>query len=443
MGDHSNSIQECSERDGAEQVNSCEQKRVYTIYYSFYFDGTLNNFQNTRAYGRAQTDSAREALSDLGDSYLNDYSNVARQWRRQRSNNSGADNIIVKTRYTEGIGTRNQGEDSSIGAGLGTDQFIGSNTGIEAKCRSAMRAMKRELRRVSNLSDCERIELHFDVFGFSRGAAAARHYIHLVQMEDLSAYRVTKNYRFAGLYDTVSAHGVVHSNDVRDLNLNKLNLPSKVVQLAAADEHRYNFELTNVDSGGVQYYLPGVHSDIGGGYKHNKPEQLLLRRERNRRTVEADKRALERSGYFVGNDLQIVAERTGSLIHGPGISWYNLRSYRRSISNQYSKAVLQLMIDEFMATGGAYVEFIHNRFRITDPRIQGVYDFLVGLMSGGAIPLSRWNNPAMNLGGITLAGLRNRYCHFSAHLAGIVAGIVKPHRPNIVGNARIRETFSG
>ena len=42
-----------------------------------------------------------------------------------------------------------------------------------------------------------------------------------------------------------------------------------ITHLASADEHRVHFSLHNINSAkakGEQYFLPGVHSDIGGGY---------------------------------------------------------------------------------------------------------------------------------------------------------------------------------
>ncbi|HJV33667.1 MAG TPA: hypothetical protein VJ604_01260, partial [Geomonas sp.] len=67
--------------------------------------------------------------------------------------------------------------------------------------------------------------LHLDCFGFSRGAAAARNFIHaaILRHEDTlkdrlqsSDHRVSAvKVKFAGLYDTVASHGFLSGNDTR------------------------------------------------------------------------------------------------------------------------------------------------------------------------------------------------------------------------------------
>ncbi|MGY2184495.1 PAAR domain-containing protein, partial [Pseudomonas agarici] len=47
----------------------------------------------------------------------------------------------------------------------------------------------------------------------------------------------------------------------------------QVVQLVANDEHRHNFSLTRTDT---DLFVPGCHSDVGGGYLPLSTENLLL-----------------------------------------------------------------------------------------------------------------------------------------------------------------------
>jgi len=83
--------------------------------------------------------------------------------------------------------------------------------------------------------------------------------------------------RFTGLYDTVASYGVVHSNDTRELGLDAVRYSVHVLQLAADDEHRSNFRLTNINSkGSLEKFLPGVHSDVGGGYVDGSDEEIKL-----------------------------------------------------------------------------------------------------------------------------------------------------------------------
>lgn len=52
-----------------------------------------------------------------------------------------------------------------------------------------------------------------------------------------------------------------------------------VLQLAVDDEYRDNFDLTNINSAGLyglEFTLPGVHSDIGGSYVDGDKEVSVL-----------------------------------------------------------------------------------------------------------------------------------------------------------------------
>ncbi|MNP07715.1 hypothetical protein D3C76_997540 [compost metagenome] len=143
-----------------------------------------------------------------------------------------------------------------------------------------------------------RIEI--DLFGFSRGAAAARHCANDLLKEadsllarampvgtpgfiDTFAWRHRSDFalNFIGLYDTVA--GIVSLSDgdfsphnAKNPGLNLRLTPGmarQVVHLVARDEYRHNFSLTET----VQdIQLPGCHSDIGGGYLPLAREKLLL-----------------------------------------------------------------------------------------------------------------------------------------------------------------------
>ena len=76
---------------------------------------------------------------------------------------------------------------------------------------------------------------------------------------------------FVGLFDTVSSYGKSFLDDVAQLGLAIGGQARKVVHLVAGDECRENFASTNINSSiaagvGYELVLPGVHSDVGGGY---------------------------------------------------------------------------------------------------------------------------------------------------------------------------------
>lgn len=131
----------------------------------------------------------------------------------------------------------------------------------------------------------ESMRVNLSVFGFSRGAVAARAFC--CWFDDLLLQGrlagVQAEVSFLGLFDSVASVGLPAS--VKDqLGLWMVDghagwagealgpLPAfvkKVVHMVAAHELRMNFPLTRVggDSGAVKEWLfPGVHSDIGGGY---------------------------------------------------------------------------------------------------------------------------------------------------------------------------------
>ena len=156
--------------------------------------------------------------------------------------------------------------------------------------------------RIGEYPDCEINSLTFDSFGFSRGAAAARHFANEVVRGSqgplraalqengkafspsfIDRYQRDINMGFIGLFDTVAAvAGLANLGNVSSSIAPwlKLHLPRKyfteVVQLAARDEVRANFPLCRVKPDHTEITLPGAHSDIGGGYLNEAEECVLV-----------------------------------------------------------------------------------------------------------------------------------------------------------------------
>src|SRR5690606_15900704 len=121
------------------------------------------------------------------------------------------------------------------------------------------------------------LRFDIDIVGFSRGAAAARHFANRVlRRRDNGYYRelvdggcVSIEIRFLGLFDTVL------STHVGDLELGIPEAVGYVASLVAANEHRRAFPLESIfasadergfASNRVEVSLLGAHGDIGGGY---------------------------------------------------------------------------------------------------------------------------------------------------------------------------------
>lgn len=267
-----------------------------------YFDGTLNNMYNTNER-IGNTDAFKEngKAKKEDTSYYNDWSNVARLWE--------VSNQKAKI-YIDGIGTEEKQEDSTMGFAYGTGK-----TGVKGKVGIGCEKIAQKAGEEREKAGADKISvLTLDVFGFSRGAAAARNFVHEVgrrkhksQMRAVAVGRTVVmqrqddegnptsleelpewgllglklkeeglevgvvRVRFLGIFDTVSSYSPHFSlspdfsNDVEELHLNHIGHARNVVHFTAENEHRQNFSLTHSPFG-IEKSFPGVHSDIGGSY---------------------------------------------------------------------------------------------------------------------------------------------------------------------------------
>ncbi|KEZ67130.1 hypothetical protein C5I_0133170, partial [Pseudomonas syringae pv. syringae FF5] len=145
------------------------------------------------------------------------------------------------------------------------------------------------------------------VFGFSRGAASARHLVNEIlkqrsgMLEPILESRKARlsdsfswsngsvRLKVIGLFDTVAAIGSFKDmGNTRDASNRRVNLylppgcAQQVLHLVARDESRRNFALNSVRPVWPrEIVLPGAHSDIGGGYPPQMEESVLLTRPRS------------------------------------------------------------------------------------------------------------------------------------------------------------------
>ena len=296
-----------------------------------FFDGTGNNLANAgltaecrrqdlqefdeqtlghirqlcEAYGYQDTNNDGLYDQSSGGSYGNELSNVALLYRLYEDQ---ADQVVESTAseasiavYIDGIGTTGGSEDSTWGLAAGQGK-----TGVVARVGKSPALIITRLRRLLSNNPQLRIDkIEFDIFGFSRGAAAARHFANEVLKplggvlntelnNDLPALAAGFSWsqdaciNFIGLFDTVAAiadplSGNLSVGDSRNPGVN-LYLPPgcarKVLHLTAANEHRHNFSLNRVHPSHEELVLPGVHSNLGGGYPVVVRERLLIGRPR-------------------------------------------------------------------------------------------------------------------------------------------------------------------
>ncbi|WP_459210492.1 phospholipase effector Tle1 domain-containing protein [Aquimarina rhabdastrellae] len=438
-----------------------------SIIVNIFFDGTLNNRSNTRSrvanerrsnglpYNQADNPDGFIQAEGEDTSYYNDESNVSRleEYIIQ-------DQQEVFSIYTEGIGTLDYGEDQQDGYAYGSRNrgAFDSNddTGVLGKVKIGCDKILEKIQK--SIKKSKTVDFTFNVFGFSRGAAAARNFVHEVgfvnMREDDNDEQQPHGHlgvsfstlpqtignvivNFVGLYDTVSSYQPLgmgqwidvspnFENDVGELNLNSLGAANYTLHLTAENELRENFSLTNINSArkGKTIELPGVHSDIGGGYIDSMDENGILLYDI----------------YDWSND-PIIAERQRYIDEG----WYledeiiidysgrnEIYGYRTNLSNKYSFIPLRYMM-QFAKSEGK-IEFkevkLERDFPL-DTFLTSVKTRLDSYVKGGnGLVLTSGNTfTAKQLADhVMLKELRNKYLHISHHYKN-TAGVAEPMAP--------------
>lgn len=249
-----------------------------TLRFGVFFDGTGNNQHNATTV---------DEQGGKGGSYDNALSNVALLHALYPADTANADGAqAFLKRYVQGVGTLAGEADHVYASATGRGR-----TGAEARVAEALQGIAEQLqgwRRAHPQVSLERLE--FDLFGFSRGAAAVRHLANLLHdgAGDLLSVACDTTINFIGLFDTVAAiiaplQGDFDPADGRHGGLRlglEAGIARQVVQLVARDERRHNFPLV---CSGHDIVLPGVHSNIGGGYPETMLEQVLLCKPQSQR----------------------------------------------------------------------------------------------------------------------------------------------------------------
>ncbi len=364
-----------------------EEIKKIKIRHSIFFDGTLNNKANidarlVSADPKDLTAEEKKTATDLinnmsveelnwaqssyneykdVDSFENGYTNIVKLDRHFDTTPQAPYEKNLKT-YVEGAGTRDGKKDKIFGYALGVGV-----SGVKKKVTDGVDEVVKLISSKHKDTSVIIELLTLDTFGFSRGAAGARYFIYQAmlgdktiktQLQDLG-YTVKKvEFKFAGLFDTVSSHGLSFTNDTPALKLDSVSFVEQVVHLVAADEHREKFSLTDVlsaKSTGIQVYLPGVHSDLGGSYRDNVPDgmdgdekQLKVYWAKGNDceiTVLAEKKRLIDSGWYKEDEIELKSRFHRRFNKGMKIKNASLYAGRAKVSNQYSRIPLQIMAE--------------------------------------------------------------------------------------------------
>ncbi|MBR5210224.1 MAG: DUF2235 domain-containing protein [Paludibacteraceae bacterium] len=503
------------------EKNEKKQPKDLKVLMGVFFDGTGNNKYNIDYYK-----NPKKPRTKWNDSYKSDYSNVAYEYSAYKHTIDGnpvAGFDYIRRVYITGIGTANrniyletdnlsddmkkkadskkeykkndsksnapenisyEGDSTFPGGAIGRGS-MGVIPKIIIGCENIYKDLGLVIDVASEKNTINKVELSLDVYGFSRGAAAARCFINCItkkhgkkskDKESLISYwlkkkgygyskddkvEVSVKVRFVGLYDTVSSYGggvnLFNFNDVKELGL---DCPDDVVeigagvQFCAADEYRKNFSLTTVDSYGgkiKQYIFPGAHSDVGGGYERTKNEPLKV-----------PLNFLDVSEILSGTEILAGFKYENELINeGWFVSQLNERTGKmeieeyREVINTYSLIPLFIMIKKTREKG---CDDIIEDDALSDPTVRldeaekdlgeirkrlenivfsggnALYEFSGGDDTVGNV--GKRIKPCFNIGDDDhnlVRSIRHRYIHLSSHTTIV-------HKPQ---KGNIREVING
>jgi len=447
-----------------------------TLRIGVFFDGTGNNKANSETVAACYAPDANlaEAAEEIqkhcatygydgngnspDNSYGNDVSNIVRLHELYTDH---AFEVLPEKRkqaslrvYIEGIGTTADGGDSLYAQATGRGE-----TGVLARVEQSPEKIMEQIRSLTDSNPNTLIErIEFDIFGFSRGAAAARHFANEVLKGKRSILakalpagspflassfdwdpQSSISINFIGLFDTVAAianpwlldfTGANSRNPGLDLKLRD-GCASKVVHLVARDEYRENFALNSL--GEIDLVLPGAHSDLGGGYLPRAREKLLLSRPVTS-NISQSKEATRSAAYVVaekeasawytkgvieddapGNQLRVALWETpviqrqerGRSTQDPQKRVYAAAMIERPVHGELSLVYLRIM-RELAVRAGVPFKMIPDRPDLKlPPELISIHKKLQAYALGESL-----------VEGLTIkerALLRSRYIHLSAH----------------------------
>lgn len=260
-----------------------------------FFDGTAQNNRND-AYKEEHGDKSRTNIARLFEAYPQELGKSA-------------------AIYVSGVGTVDgawqtpqmidEGKDESRWSGA---TGLYDDNGAFQKWQTLLVQLRRIIADLEDKGNYSSItHIAFDVFGFSRGAALARHFVNALKvgLPDYTKDRLGKDatriapnllgttegdkynpntghqadiqrnasVRFLGLFDTVGSFYLPGNKDngVFNLHVNSADV-GHALQICAHHEYRVNFPLTSLKTRGqlapnfYEEIFPGAHTDVGGGY---------------------------------------------------------------------------------------------------------------------------------------------------------------------------------
>lgn len=300
------------------------QQLPHVFYFGVFFDGTSNNMVDAQTakqrrgswWNKKWELDIRSGSNPIDDIKVG-YSNIAvlhtiyKAMSEEEFEQLNQDHNVYRYNiYVEGAGTAAiHSKDSKVDKTKGAmgSLFGRGKTGVCHLVAKAV-ALVRDRLKFLTPEQLKDTEVHFDVFGFSRGATCARLFSYLVArysftylnceldgpafMGSLAESYVENGFLhfldnlglksatvdFLGIFDTVSSIGGFsvesYYNNTDDYGLWSPIIYNKILNtfhLCAMDEFRAHFGLTDIGKAAeygnnAEVFIPGCHSDVGGGY---------------------------------------------------------------------------------------------------------------------------------------------------------------------------------
>lgn len=404
--------------------------RTRELEVGFFFDGTQNNEVNANHPAR-------------GGSYANAVTNVVmlkRLYPRDHQTRDGT-RVDRQPEYFPGVGTANNQPDDL------PDVITGAgDRGAAAQVHAGCVRLRQLARRGYD-------EIRIDVFGFSRGAAAARYFVNCIHAgrfaaeesmnlggEPTTLGEVTLpdnvTVRFLGVFDTVAAilarnesqgqHGALSNADNDPINVHlRPGSAQEVTHIIAGDEWREGFALNSILGSGslppnwVEFEVPGAHSDIGGGYLGRGETIIPVAPHRLGDQTYPNAAAAQQG--FTEYQLRFNAFRDRMVEEGyarnasefslrhhqlvpMGGGTYGLEAHgvwaRPHVRTGLEKIALKIMWNQARGAGVPFPDYPNRRDYRVPSDLRYVFDYIVN---------------ERRLGSNMLANLRSSYIHFSAH----------------------------
>jgi hypothetical protein len=249
-----------------------------------FFDGTGNNSDDPKEFEKTVANPEESNVAKLHFLFSN-HSVKVDKWRKQAC-------------YYSGVGS-NSKHDSGIPNAFGIAGGAGGQRRINLAFKHCVEFFNRT----------PKARKLMYVYGFSRGAALARHFVnevHTLGILNTTKWVSRKAYRnhgkleykyfynrhtfvevnFLGVFDTVGSFGIAGNNWDEGYNFHvDFKYVGQVRHFLAEDEHRKTFPLQSIKSGpgaslpgnAREWSYPGAHSDVGGGYapgEEGKPRDI-------------------------------------------------------------------------------------------------------------------------------------------------------------------------